>query len=226
MAHYMSEDKIILFNFATRSRPSKMMAAVNNITRLCKSSSYIISVVIDDDDKETISSAYLQIVESNPNVIIQKGLSRNKVHAINRGMKLFENKKWDILVNMSDDMEFEVHGFDDIIRELMDRENLFLHLPDGFVDEKLPTMSIMDRKYYERFNYVYHPHYTSLWCDNEAMEVAIDLGCYKFVNQRIFKHKHPLWMGEAYDKQMIKSQSHYKKDQVIYLKRKKMGFPI
>jgi hypothetical protein len=223
----MSErEKIILFNFATRSRPSKMLAAVNNITRLCKSDEYIISIVIDDNDDETMRSPYLQTVENTPNVVIQKGLSRNKVHAINRAMKLFEKKQWDILVNMSDDMEFEVHGFDDIIRELMDREDLFLHLPDGFVDEKLPTMSIMDRKYYERFNYVYHPQYTSLWCDNEAMEVAISLCCYKYVNQRIFKHKHPLWMGDAYDKQMIKSQSFYNKDKVVYLKRKERGFPI
>lgn len=219
------EDKIILFNFATRSRPAKMLAGVLNIQRLCSSKNYVINLVIDDDDRITHTSKQYHSLMEFKNVVIQKGLSKSKVHAINRGVQSYKGK-WDILVNMSDDMEFHTHGFDTIIRDLFDKKDMFLHLPDGYVNEKLPTMSMMDKKYYSRFGYVYHPDYTSLWCDNEAMDVAITLGKYKYDNTSIFKHKHPLWVGESYDKQMIHSQSFYHQDKLVYYKRKAEGFPI
>lgn len=203
-----------------------MLYAVNNIVKLAAYDHHIISIVIDDDDLETIGSEELKAVSEIPNVVIQRGKSKSKVHAINRGMEYFEDKKWDILVNMSDDMKFEVIGFDMSIISAFDKEDMFVHFPDGYVNEKLPTMSIMDRAYYNRFKYIYHPSYTSLWCDNEAMEVAQILGKYKYVDKHIFKHNHPLWVSEPYDKQMIKNQSYYKKDQQVYLRRKKANFPI
>lgn len=201
-----------------------MLAAVLNIQRLCESKNYVINLVIDDDDSITLNSPHYQTVQGLKNVVIQHGLSKSKVHAINRGVQSYQGD-WDILINTSDDMEFHTHGFDNIIRGLFKEDDMFLHLPDGYVDEKLPTMSMMDRTYYNRFNYIYHPDYTSLWCDNEAMDVAIKLGRYKYNNVSIFKHKHPLWVGESYDKQMIDSQSFYRQDQIVYNQRKSKGFP-
>jgi hypothetical protein len=87
-------------------------------------------------------------------------------------------------------------------------------------------MSIMGRTYYERFGYVYHPAYTSLWCDNEAQDVAMQLGCYKYVPKQIFTHKHPAWTGERADEQLIQTQRYYQADMRIYNERKDKNFDL
>jgi len=88
--------------------------------------------------------------------------------------------------------EMDQKGFDNIIREEFYKNlDQFVHFPDGFTADRLATMSIMGREYYNRFKYIYHPDYISLWCDNEAMEVAKMLGCYTYVDKNIFQHLHP-----------------------------------
>ncbi len=145
------------------------------------------------------------------------------MHAINRGM---EGWKGDIVVNMSDDMRFLVPGYDiKIINAFADNLDQFIHFPDGRVNHLLPTMSIMGRTYYERFGYIYHPQYFSLWCDNEAMDVAKKLGKWKYVPERIFDHYHPAWTGEPIDAQLRHTQGYYHIDEQTYIKRSAAGFP-
>ena len=43
---------------------------------------------------------------------------------------------------------------------------------DGFQGNRLNTLCILGKKYYERFNYIYHPDYISLYCDEEQTNVA------------------------------------------------------
>ena len=150
------------------------------------------------------------------------GVSKSKVDAINRDVPRYG---WDILVNVSDDQIFTRKGFDQVIAEHCG-PNTFLHLPDGHVNELLPTMSIMGRDYYNRFGYIYHPDYVSLWCDNEAMDVAKALGCHKYVDEHIFVHEHPAWTGERPDSQLEHTQSFYRRDERVYKKRKILGFPL
>jgi hypothetical protein len=124
------------------------------------------------------------------------GTSKSKIDAINRDL----NERvphWDLLINMSDDMIFTVKGFDDKIRSIFNSHfpngDGFLHLNDGHQGENVSTMSIMDRKYYERDRYIYHPEYKSLWCDAEATEVAWMRGRYAYESIVLFDHLHPAW---------------------------------
>jgi hypothetical protein len=181
---------------------------------------YKFIVSIYEDDRQTLCSWELATIETDEHVTICTGTSKNKVDAINRDVPKYG---WDILVNLSDDQEFTVMGFDAVIALCGPDE--FLHLPDGHVNELLPTMSIMGIDYYNRFNYIYHPDYASLWCDNEAMDVAIELGKYKYIDQLVFDHKHPAWTGEQPDKQLIHTQNFYRQDERTYKKRKLAGFP-
>ncbi len=103
----------------------------------------------------------------------------------------------------------------------------FIHFPDQSVAGPiLPTMSIMGRTYYDRFGYIYHPDYWSLWCDDEARDVAIQLGKYRFVNERIFDHENPIWGFGISDELGKRNEALYRQDQRTYNKRKSAGFPI
>jgi hypothetical protein len=178
-------------------------------------------VSVDSDDALTIESDELKRMAIDWDVTVVEGRSKNKIEAINRDVP---TDGWDILVNLSDDQIFTKRGFDEVIAQCGKDE--FLHLPDGHVNELLPTMSVMGYDYYKRFNYIYHPDYASLWCDNEQMDVAKQLGCYKYINEHVFDHLHPAWTGETPDAQLLHTQKFYRQDERTYRKRKSLGFPI
>lgn len=213
----------IHYNFATRSRPHKMAAAIATIKAYSHKSDWTIGLVIDDDDRATLDSPQLMDVLQDKRIYVVPGISKNKIHAINRGML---DWKGDIVVNMSDDMRFIVPGYDiAIINAFGGNLDQFIHFPDGRVNHLLPTMSIMGRTYYERDGYIYHPQYENLWCDNEAMDVAKLRGCHKYVNRQIFDHVHPAWTGEKPDALLEKTQSTFRADEITYIRRSKQGFP-
>lgn len=212
----------ILFNLASRSRPQKLKETIENIINHCEGFSYWILVSIDVDDP-TLPEMQKHGFFHPSFVRVSLGKSKNKVDAINRFSEY--SGEWDIVVNTSDDMRFTVLGFDNIIRANMPADlDAFLHFPDGFAAERLPTMSIMGKAYFDRFGYIYHPDYISLWCDNEAMEVAQKLGKYKFVNERIFEHFHPANGNAKTDAQYRKTESFYRIDEKTFKKRKAMNF--
>lgn len=184
---------------------------------------YTIGLTIDDDDLATLNSHQLADILQSGQIKVSQGLSTSKVHAINREMAGWSG---DIVVNMSDDMRFIKQGFDgDIIQAFHGNMDQFIHFPDGHANKVLPTMSIMGRSYYERFNYIYHPDYKSLWCDNEAMDVAQQLGKYKYINQQIFSHEHPVWTGQAADDLLMHTESFFEIDHETYKRRSRLGFP-
>ncbi len=193
----------ILFKLATRSRPEKAKKAIQNIIMLCQSMNYTILVSIDEDDESMFGFSY-----PDDNVFIVRGTSKNKIDAINRDMDIFEG--WDILINTSDDMEFQIKGFDNIIRQdFKGNFDQVLHYTDGNQHANIMTMSIMGFDYYNRFGYIYHPDYKSLWCDAEATEVAHLLGKYQYMGDSkvLFRHMHPAWGLADYDEQYRKTES-------------------
>jgi hypothetical protein len=160
-------------------------------------------------------------------VVCVGGYSKNKVQAYNRD--IHKVKEWDIIVVASDDMHCVQRGWDRIIVETMEREfpdmDGVLHFNDGFTGEKLNTLPIMGRAYYDRFGYVYHPAYNSLWCDNEFMMVAKASNKQRYFEQVLFKHHHFSNMAEVKrDRLMQHTESFYYKDQKIFNQRKKIGF--
>jgi hypothetical protein len=212
---------VILYKLTSRSRPAKMYKAYKSVADNAVLNLVMI-LSIDSDDSVTLNSEELKQMAWDKRVSIHTGTSKNKIDAINRDVP---KQGWDILVNLSDDQIFTVKGFDKVISEHC-TNSTFLHLPDGYVNERLATMSIMSKAYYDMFGYIYHPDYASLWCDNEAMEVAQALGCYKYVNEHIFTHEHPAWTGEKPDEQLEHTQKFYRQDNRTYIKRKALGFPI
>jgi hypothetical protein len=225
----------ILFKYASRSRTQKFFVGLDNIlTNLSDLNNFCILISLDIDDysmnnKETINRLVEYVNKYPEKIIIKFGNSKNKIDAINRDVNEIKEKfNFDILVNFSDDMEFIEHSFDEIIRG-----KFFMFYPDtdgniyfndGFTGERLSTMSIIGRKYYDKFNYIYHPSYHSLWCDNEYTEVAKRSEKIIYFHERIFNHNHPSNVGGFIDEQLIKTESFSDIDRQNYEQRLKNNF--
>jgi hypothetical protein len=104
---------------------------------------------------------------------------------------------WDIFLLASDDMIPKVKGYDNIIRNKMkefypDTDGI-LWFNDGHQENRLNTLCILGKKYYDRFGYIYYPEYKSVWCDNEFMMVGDLLEKQTYFDEVIIEHEHPDW---------------------------------
>ena len=161
------------------------------------------------------------------NTTLVIGNSKGKIDACNRDINEYK-EPWDILLLASDDMIPVFAGFDSTIISMMKK-----YFPDTdgvlfFSDGHTPlnTLCIFGRKYYERFNYVYNPEYTSLWCDNEFMDVADILGKQIYFKKPIIIHEHHSNGYGTPDELMKKTESFYDKDKSVYFKRKSLNFNL
>jgi len=225
----------ILVKYASRSRPARFFEGLHNIIDMAADKGNItIAPALDVDDYTMFSAgdflpeikAELEKVRSKihyPHLQISIGRSKSKIDAINRETIVDD---WDILVNFSDDMRFTVYGWDELIREgfRCNGPDKFLHFPDSTARNMLCTMTIIDRKYYDRDGYIYHPSYKSLWCDNEAQEAAKLRGCYVYMGTQIFDHYHPAYGLADWDEQYRRQQALWAEDELNYIYRKSKNF--
>lgn len=206
----------ILYKFPTRERPHKAKQRIEEIRANSVSPNYTIMMSIDNDDEVTLSN-----IELFNGCFLDIDSSSNKIHAINRNMD--KAPKWDIVVVMSDDMQCQIKGFDDIIRKgFKDGLDQALWFFDGW-QHNICTLVVMGRTRYEKFNYLYHPDYISLWCDNEWTDVNKPTR----IDMILFLHLHPAWkQGETMDALYQRNEAYFQHDQKTYERRKEAGFPV
>lgn len=220
----------ILIKYATRGRAELFKQTIKNIQDTISGEiEYRIEVTCDVDDAQMFSP--FEVFENTDKITYRVGTSLSKIHAINRDMdEITKDYNWDILINMSDDMKFVVKDWDKFI---VDKVNsigtldCFVHISDGYVFDKLPTMSIMGREYYERFFYIYPPCYKSYSCDAEAMFVAQMLGKWHYFSDVLFKHEHPANnVSVNTDETYKRADKHTNHDTEVYFKRMRKLFYV
>jgi hypothetical protein len=221
----------ILVKYASRSRPENFMRGLRSIFENAINPEQITVLVSLDIDDPKLNEYDLSEF-SQHNIIKCVGTSKNKIDAINRDVNEYEGH-WDILVNFSDDMVFTREGWDDVMREEID--STWFYYGKGFVFNftdpnnggALMTMSVMDYEYYIRDRYIYHPSYESVWCDNEAQDVAKKNNRFVDIHEVIFDHLHPANGKAMTDAQYQKTESAavHHKDHQNYLNRKQLNFP-
>lgn len=221
----------ILFKFATRSRPEKFFRGLDNIlSNIHDKQNYSILVTLDSDDATMYNrDVMLQMkpyIENNK-VIPVFGTSKSKIDAINRDMDKVND--WDIVVVMSDDMEFTKYGFDNIIREKFSIHfpdtNGNLHFNDGF-QNRVSTMTIMGKMFFEsHYNRkIYVEEYFSLFCDEEYSIVANKLNKMQYFPDVIFNHKHPANGFGQHDELLKKTEGYWEIDKTTFLRRQAANF--
>ena len=216
----------ILYKFPTRARSHKLFACLDNIQRMATYGNYQIAITADIDDVSMMNPEVRDNINSYKNVSLLYGTSLNKVDAINRDLPFYTD--WDILINMSDDMQFIQHGFDTKIVEDFKVHGLdtLMHYPDQAAGKALITMAIMGRTNFERDGYIYNNEYKSLFCDNEQHIVAQLRGTYVFKRTRLFNHMHPAWGLAPVDDLMRHTESFYAEDKATFERRKSLNFGI
>jgi len=215
----------LLIKFPTRNRPNKFFKALDTYVNFLDDPTTQIIVTCDNNDS-TMTEAYVkEVVEQYNNVRMCYGDSKTKIEAVNADLNDVE---FDILLLASDDMIPKVKGYDTIIKNKMkehypDTDGV-LWFNDGHKGNELNTLCILGKKYYDRFGYIYHPDYVSVWCDNEFMDVAKLLGKQTYFDEVIIEHQHPDWGYGQQDVIHSINQRYEAQDKQLYTTRKLNNF--
>ena len=219
----------LLIKFPTRNRKNKFFKVLRQYQNLCEDldNTYFL-ITLDNDDESMNPSDVEDIFNTFKNVKVIYGTSNSKIHAVNRDIELVND--WDIVLLASDDMTPKVKGYDNIIRNKMkefysDTDGI-LWFNDGHMGNKLNTLCILGKKYYDRFGYIYHPEYKSVWSDNEFMLVGNILGKQTYFEQVIIEHEHPDWGYGNRDQIHTNNINDYQYDLGVYNRRKEINFEL
>lgn len=218
----------ILIKFPTRSRPEKFFKVLDKYVELLEEPANVQFLISCDlDDPSMFNPEVIERLHGYKNLTLKFGMNKNKIEAINADI---EGRDFDIILLASDDMIPQQEGYDTIIRQNFKKfypdTDGVLWFNDGYQGTNLNTLCILGKKYYDRFGYIYHPSYVSLWCDNEFSEVSKILNKVKYINHVIIKHEHPVWLGQEWDELQKKNDSFNEQDMNLFLKRKEQKFGI
>ena len=217
----------LLIKFPTRNRKNKFFKVLRQYQNLCEDldNTYFL-ITLDNDDESMNPSDVEDIFNTFKNIKVVYGTSNSKIHAVNRDIELVND--WDIVLLASDDMTPKVKGYDNIIRnkmkELYSDTDGILWFNDGHMGNKLNTLCILGKKYYDRFGYIYHPEYKSVWSDNEFMLVGNLLGKQTYFEQVIIEHEHPEWGYGSRDEIHQNNSKNENQDKLLFTKRKDNNF--
>ena len=217
----------LLIKFPTRNRKDKFFEVLEKYYEFANDLSQIeFLITLDTDDTSMNNQEVLTRLNSYKNLKYVFGVSENKIDAVNRDIEIGD---WDIILLASDDMIPIEKGYDDQIRFNMkinysDTDGI-LWFNDGNRKD-LNTLCILGKKYYQRFNYIYHPDYKSLWSDNEFMTVGNILKKQTFIDKVIIHHQHPDWGYGNRDKIHSLNSNHDRDDRNTFLRRQKNNFDL
>ncbi|MDB3870312.1 hypothetical protein N9322_00005 [bacterium] len=217
----------LIIKFPTRVRVRKFLNVLSKYVRLLEDKSTPIIVSCDSDDISMKEDFVTEVINQYKNVTLQFNNNNTKIEAINHNMGTLD---FDIVLLASDDMVPHVKGFDTIIREKMlthypDTDGV-LWFNDGYKGDKLNTLCILGKKYFDRFGYIYNPEYKSVWCDNEFMDISKLLDKVTYFDDVIIRHEHPDWGFGSNDSIHMTNVKNESSDRATYEKRKQQNFGL
>lgn len=225
----------ILLKCPTRSRPQRVIQTLQAYIRLANQPNLLgIAVSCDVDDESMTRNLIQDELRSLFRRVgwgqVYYSNNRSKIQACNADMEKVDYE-WDVVVLVSDDMIPLVRGYDDVIRN-----HMFSRFPDtmgilwfndGCQGEKLNTLCVYGRKFYERQGYIYHPDYKSLFCDTELTDLCRtdykDICLY--VPYCIIRHEHPgTGFADRMDSLYAVNQRFWSQDMYTYISRKRYEY--
>lgn len=176
---------------------------------------YIVCVDADDEDIEL----YKELLPND--VELKISTNKSAIEAINYGSTFAEN---DLLVVVSDDFSCPFHWDKYLINELSGKSDFLVKTYDG-AQPWIITLPIMDRVYYKRFGYIYHPEYRHMFADTEMTHVGHLLG--KVIELDVtFKHNHYTSGETAKDHINDKNDRSWAHGEEVYLTRLMRDFDL
>lgn len=220
--------KKILIKFPVRERVVKFFKTLDIYYEMSSGKVDLQFMInLDYDDFSMNNPEILKRLSKYKNLNVCFNDNRNKIEAINANFQEMEKMEFDIILLASDDMVPIVKGYDEVIVNEMEK---YFPNNDGilwFYDgnwKSLNTLSILGRKYFERFGYIYHHSYKSFWCDNEFTDIGKQLNRQVFIDRCIIEHKHPDFKKNKYDNLSKKNAVMELADRANFKLRKSIGF--
>lgn len=142
---------------------------------------YILSI----DTSDSTQNEYARLFENTSAQLIINN-NRSIVDAVNNAAKI---AKHDIFVVVSDDFECPENWDMDVVGYCYMDEPVLLHVNDT-IQKEVCTIPILNRAFYSKFNYIYHPHYYSMFADNDITESAKIINAYICDFSLVFPHNH------------------------------------
>lgn len=224
----------LLIQFPTYSRPKKFLDVLKQYIETCSEKneiSFNINCDVDDltmTDHQVVNEIHrLLKVKNNVDGTVWFDKNTDKISAINDHI---EGKDFDVVICASDDMIPKAWYWDVEIANAMNQHfpdlDGCVHFNDGNTNGELITFSILGKKLYDHFGYIYHPDYKSLYCDDEFTQEVKRLDKEKYINKVIIKHDHySLKKDSQHDNATVKTLHYSGRDQMVFEKRKELGFP-
>lgn len=209
----------------SRSRPYQFKEAIKSYVHKAK---YEVNIIALFDHDDEYLNVYLQVYKQMMcfEYIISQSKNQTKIKAINNAAQMTD---FDILIVCADDMFAVAQNYDDKI--ITDMQNHFadtdgcLWYENGGRKKPICLQSIIGRTYYDRFEYVYHPSYVSLWCDNEFTDVAVDFKKIYYEDTVLFEHRHPShYVNGTWDTLYERNEKFFESDRLNYERRKAKNF--
>ena len=220
----------LIYKFPSRNRPDKFKHVLEKSISLLSGKHDVRFVITLDNDDETMNNDEMREWMDNldADLIYHYGESKSKIEACNANL---EDEEGDALILVSDDMIPCFQDFDDIIMQGMEQ---FFPDMDGAIkfhdglrpkEDLLMTLPVLGWNLYKKFGYIYHPDYTSLYCDNEMTIVCRDLGKLIVSPVCIFRHE---WTPQPFDDLHARNENSemYEIDGKVFQERQKNHFDI
>lgn len=229
----------MLVQFPTFGRAERFLDVLDQYVSMSSAENDIFFNINCDSADLNMTNSNVQrriadIMEQRSNVRYTINYDHNteKISAINANIADLDFD-WGVVICASDDMVPKVDQWDLEISDAMQKHypNLdgCVHFNDGNTNGNLITFSILGRKLYESFGYIYHPDYKSLYCDDEFTEVVRRMGKETYIDKIIISHEHYSIEGSQnhgiQDIATLKTLKYSGRDQQVYVMRHKLGFP-
>lgn len=130
-----------------------------------------------------------------------------------------------IMIVLSDDTDCPDNWGPQLLKSVEGKEDFVLKVDDG-IQPWIVTMPVIDRTYYNRFNYIYHPEYKHLFCDTEFTHVADCLKKIIVDHDLKFPHRHYSITKERRDDTNRKCDSTWDHGKALYMRRAKSCFGL
>jgi len=163
----------------SRGRAYKSFETISKWLRCAGSNvELVVSIDTDDEQKDEYIKLYGEAVIINDN--------KSSVEAVN---KAAQASTGDLMIVVSDDTDCFEGWANMILSAVSDKKDFVLKVNDG-IQKWIITMPILDRVYYDRFGYIYHPDYKHMFCDTQFTHVADILKKVIWRNDISFPHNH------------------------------------
>jgi glycosyltransferase involved in cell wall biosynthesis len=163
----------------SRSRPEKSIFTIDRW--LSRVISFPVELIVSVDEDDPSLELYKQTYQADDVFLISK--NRSCVDAINNAARVATG---DLFIVVSDDTSCEIHWDTALLKEVEGKTDWILKTDDG-IQPYIITMPCMDRAYYNRTGYIYHPDFEHMFCDTYMTCVA-DITGRKITSNLLFKH--------------------------------------